>query len=267
VRANVQRLLATTPPGGWIANTLGNHDRSRSIAAHSDGSHPLELARLSLALLLTLPGTPFLYNGEEIGMTNTTLEDAASIRDRVSLWVYQAAREQDVSHEQALRIALERGRDRCRTPMQWQDSANAGFSPLGVKPWLPVNENYRQGINVQDQAFDANSLLHFYRRLLHLRRDTPSLQVGACQFLPLPDEAADEDILVYQRTLPGQKNVLVLLNFSGNSHRLDLATLLPAEAQASAHCTFSTHHQPGAALPLHGLRLAPFEATLATITL
>jgi alpha-glucosidase len=260
VHQNLAQRLAAIPPGGWNANTLGNHDRPRTISAHTDGVHDQELARLSLAMLLTLPGTPFLYYGEEIGMTDYLLQDSSQIRDRASLWVYTAALEQGISPDEALRMALDRGRDRCRTPMQWANIPNAGFSPSNVLTWLPVNPDYQRGINVQDQLDDPTSLLSCYRCLLHLRRDSPALQAGSYQTLALPEHKLNQDILAYTRHLPGQPTHLVLLNFSSNTQYLDLSSLF-----RTALCTFSTHHQPGTPYPLANLSLAPFEAFFATL--
>jgi alpha-glucosidase len=128
VRSNQDQRLSITPPRGWSANTLGNHDRPRTIEAHSDGEHVQELARVSLAMLLTLPGTPFLYYGEEIGMTNLFLDDLDLIRDRVSTWIYQAALERGVPPLEALNDAVSHGRDQCRAPMQWTHAPNAEFA-------------------------------------------------------------------------------------------------------------------------------------------
>ena len=214
VRANQVARLAATPPGGWSANALGNHDRPRTIDAHSDGQHPQELARLSLAMLLTLPGTPFLYNGEEIGMTNFYLDDLDLVQDQVSKWVYQAAFDRGTTLETALALAIQRGRDRCRTPIQWANSANAGFSPPGVQTWLPVNPNYAEGVNVRDQDCDPTSLLNDYRRLLHLRRKLPALQSG--DYLPLLEVGTE--VLAFLRQIEGYTTILTALNFLPNHH-------------------------------------------------
>ena len=253
VRVNQAERLAAIPPGGWPANTLGNHDRPRSIEAHSDGQHPQELARLSLVMLLTLPGTPFLYYGEEIGMTNFYLDDLALVQDQVSKWVYQAALDRGITPETALALAIQRGRDRCRMPMQWANAANAGFSPPVVRTWLPINPDYAYGVNVRDQDADQASLLNDYRRLLHLRRELPALQSG--DYLSVPE--AGPDVLAYLRQLEGDAPILTALNFSSNSCKLNLASYAPA-----AHCLYSTHKVTGSKYNLAELTLAPFEALI-----
>ncbi|MCI0579696.1 MAG: alpha-glucosidase, partial [Chloroflexi bacterium] len=190
VRANQQERLAALPPGAWPCNTLGNHDSPRLYSRYGDGQNNEALARLHLALMLALPGTPFLYNGEEIGMSDWALAEIGQFRDNLAVWMYRVATtEFGVPAAEALAITNNSGRDKCRTPMQWANAANAGFSPAGVQTWLPVNPNYAQGINLADQLDDPASLLNFYRRLLRLRRQTPALIAGDYQ--PLHETAVD----------------------------------------------------------------------------
>lgn len=269
VRGNLAQRWSYIPSGGWQANALGNHDRSRTIQAHSDGIHHHELARLSLAMVLTLPGTPFLYYGEEIGMTDFLLDDLSLVKDRVSLWVYEAALQQGRSPNEAFGLALERGRDRCRTPMQWANAPNAGFSPPGVHPWLPVNPNFRQGVNVQDQRRDPDTLLNYYHRLLQFRQGKPVLQVGSYHPIDLGIDQQNEFILAFQRchpTHPTHPTHLVLLNFSPETYVLDLSPLASEDQPPYLQTTFSTHHHPGATLPLAHIPLSPFEVFLAEPT-
>jgi alpha-glucosidase len=251
VRSNQAQRLCMIPPGGWAANTLGNHDHPRTIQAHSDGIHDLELARVSLAMLLTLRGAPFLYYGEEIGMTNLLLDQDNLIRDRVSLWVYQAALEMGYPEGDALHNAVRNGRDQCRTPMQWSTAPNAGFCPRNVCAWLPVNPDYTQGVNVADQEGDPGSLLNYYRRLIRLRRNTPALKSGG--YKPIHESATD--YLAYLRDgVGGYPSCIVVLNFTGNRYNLDLSEAAPA-----AKCLFATHKVAKTVHPLDTFSLAPFE--------
>lgn len=216
VRANqADRLgqLAAISPHAWPCNTLGNHDSPRIFNRFGDGLHDQELARLSLALMLTLRGTPFLYYGEEIGMTDLMLEDISQFRDQLGIWLYHAAlSELGFSPQEALLRARQLTRDKCRTPMQWTNATNADFCPPGVQPWLPVNPNYAQGVNVKDQLHDKDSLLSFYKTLLHLRKTTPALVEG--DFLSLETGLPeDEAVLSYLRRISSQ-TCLVALNFS-----------------------------------------------------
>jgi len=159
-----QRLteLGKISTDAWPCNTLGNHDSSRIWTRYSDGMHNAEQARLCLALLLTLRGTPFLYNGEEIGMTDLYLTEIGQFRDLLGVWYYQAqVKDLGLAPEEALEKAARLTRDKNRTPMQWSQHNNGGFCPADVQPWLPVNPNYSTGVNVQDQAQDPESLLYF----------------------------------------------------------------------------------------------------------
>ncbi len=204
------RALAKISPEGWPANTLGNHDSPRVYNRYGDGVHDAELARLHLTLLLTLRGTPFLYNGEEIGMTDLMLKDIGQFRDVLGIWFYQEQVEElgvppDIALERAARLT----RDKCRTPMQWANAPRGGFCPPGVDPWLPVNPNYAQGVNVADQDGDPASLLNFYRRALRVRRDTPALMEG--EYVLLAPKA--QGYLAFLRRTEDQ-TCLVVLNFS-----------------------------------------------------
>ncbi|HEY9527803.1 MAG TPA: alpha-glucosidase, partial [Anaerolineales bacterium] len=172
IRTNQEVRHATLPPGAWPCNTLNNHDSTRVYTRFGDGQNDDAIGRAALALMLTLRGTPFLYNGEEIGMSDYRLTDIGLFRDPPAVWFYNAIVADDTSHEEALILAADASRDRCRTPMQWSTAPNAGFSPEGVTTWLPLNPNYAQGINVAEQQNDPESMLNFYKRLLRVRKQT-----------------------------------------------------------------------------------------------
>jgi alpha-glucosidase len=222
IRANQQQRLAELPPGAWPCNTLNNHDTPRSYTRYGDGVNDDALARISLALMLTLKGTPFLYYGEEIGMTDYLLDDASLYRDNLGVWLYNAGIEElGWSEEVAIAHSSRLGRDKCRTPMQWSSGPNGGFSPEGVKTWLPVNPNYAQGINVADQQEDPESLLNFYKTMLRLRKGTPALIAGA--YIPLL-EGSDE-CFAFLRTIEADEGTeaqtcLVVLNMSERAQDL-----------------------------------------------
>jgi alpha-glucosidase len=255
VQANQEVRLAALPPGAWPCNTLGNHDSARVWSRYGDGKHDAALARLALALVLTLPGTPFLYNGEEIGMTDLLLSDLAQMKDMIAIWRYHAEREANgLSHAAAVAVAAEYGRDKCRTPMQWANAPNGGFCPDGVAPWLPVNPNYAEGVNVAEQDGDPGALLDFYRRLLRARRATPALRLGG--YTPVNPAAADT--LVYWRSWQANEggesqNVLVALNFSAAPQ-----VVLVEGQRGTARVVFSSAARPAREELAEGLRLAPF---------
>ena len=129
------------------------------IPTLGDKHHDSNLARLNAALVLTLKGTPFLYNGEEIGMTDLIITDPTKLRDTMASWYYDRLVEDlKVDPDDAALRAGTMTRDKNRTPMQWSNKPNGGFSPDGVETWLPVNPNYKKGINVKDQQQNPASL-------------------------------------------------------------------------------------------------------------
>jgi alpha-glucosidase len=224
----------------------------------SDGHHGDEIARLALMLVLTLKGTPFLYYGEEIGMTDLLLDDISQFRDLWGRWNYHALQEQQgLPADEALRMAAHFSRDRCRTPMQWSSAANGGFCPAGVTPWLPVNANHRAGINVAEQEQSPRSLLSFYRSLLAVRRATPALVAGEYRSL----QPTDQDQLTFIRHSCGQR-CLVALNLSDKTTRLAPSSELPA----AGNVLFSTnprHNDVPISLP--NLPIEPFEGLIVSL--
>jgi alpha-glucosidase len=249
VRANQAERLSLLPPGAWPCNTLGNHDGGRVWSAYSDGVNDAALARLHLALLLTLRGTPVLYNGEEIGMTDLLVGDYNHLRDNQAVNLYHAVVNDGMATDEALMLAAQMSRDRCRSPLHWANAPNAGFSPAGVATWLPVNPNYAQRVNVADQERDPGSMLNFYRRLLRLRKATPALVAG--DYAALHDNA--EDYLAFTRAADGQ-TCLIVLNLSANSHTLQFDL-----GRRRVRCLFATSSDQGVVYELSGLKISPFE--------
>jgi alpha-glucosidase len=248
--------LANVSPDAWACNTLGNHDCSRVFTRYSDGDHDAQLARLNLALILTLRGTPFLYNGEEIGMTDLLITDPSRLRDTMATWYYASlVNELKVEPAEAARRAAAMSRDKNRTPMQWRNAPNGGFCPEEVTPWLPVNSNYASGINVHEQEKTPASLLTFYRRLLRARRLTPALIMG--DYRPVHEKA--EDTLAFVRSIPEQ-TVLVVLNYSEKPDTLDLADL----GFHSARTVFSTDGP--SKFSLAKIPLAPFGILIGELS-
>jgi alpha-glucosidase len=257
IRDNQKERLSALPVGAWPCNTLGNHDSSRVYGRFADGEHDDALARLSLALVLTLRGTPFLYYGEEIGMTDLLLEEIDDLRDMLGVWIFHAVqKERGLSAAEAIRRAAKSSRDKCRTPMQWGRGANAGFCPAGVRPWLPVHPGHSAGVNVADQGVDPDSLLAYYRTLLHLRRETPALVEG--DYAPL--QQADGDVLAFLRQGP-EGACLVALNFSQAAGSLRPDPGLPLTGRV----LYGTHRATGAELTLADLPVSPFEILISEV--
>ena len=259
IRANQAERLAALPPGAWPCNTLGNHDAPRLWSRYGDGVHDAQLARLHLALLLTLQGTPVLYNGEEIGMTELKLTDLNQFRDTMAIQQYRVLTEQaGVDPDEALQTVIATTRDGCRTPVQWANAANAGFSPPGVKTWLPVNPNYADGVNAADQEDDPDALLNFYRQLLRLRRETPALIAG--EYRPVRPES--ENYFAFLREdAASEQSCLVVLNFSPEAQTVafDLGDRRP-------RLRYSNVDRAEQTLAPDRLMLAPFEIFIADLT-
>lgn len=255
IRANQQERLAALPAGAWPCNTLGNHDSPRVWSRYGDGRHNDALARVHLALLLTLKGTPFLYNGEEIGMANLELSRLDQLRDSAANHQYELlTARMGLAPAAALREVLGRTRDRCRSPLQWDDGPNAGFCPPAVAPWLPVHPNHAAGVSVAAQATDPGSLLSFYRRMLALRRATPALLAG--DYRPLHADSVDYLAFLRHDTGSGQ-TCLVALSF--------VAQPQPARFALAGRTLFSSAGRAAGPIDMARLTLAPFEALIVEI--
>ncbi|MEP7136531.1 MAG: alpha-glucosidase [Chloroflexota bacterium] len=245
---------------GWACNTLGNHDSSRVYSHFSDKGHDADLARLHVALVLTLKGTPFLYNGEEIGMTDYMLTDISQVKDTMGSWYYHAiVTDMGVHPDEAMQRTAEMTRDRNRTPMQWSNNPNGGFSPVDVATWLPVNPNYKTGINVKDQHHNPSSLLNYYKHILRVRKNAPALIEG--EYIPLQDTA--EDYFAFLRVSSGQ-TALVVLNFSKHSLDLDLSNTKEINDH-NLHVLFSSSVRSNADLHSQKLHIGAFEVFIAEV--
>lgn len=256
IRQNQRQRLGAMPAGAWPCNTLGNHDSPRVYNRFGDGRHNAQLARLNVALMLTLWGTPFLYNGEEIGMTDGVLTDVAQFRDPLSLRAYRLGQElMGLTPSEALEFASQLGRDKCRLPMQWRNAPNGGFCPSGVQPWLPVKSDYADGVNVAEQQQDERSLWHFYRRLLHVRKQSPALQVG--DYAVVDGEAAE--YLAFLRTTE-QQRVLVVLNYAAQTQQVAFGAV-----GQHGRVLFSSQAQREGRILLADLALTPFEVLIVEV--
>jgi alpha-glucosidase len=245
---------------GWPCNTLGNHDCSRLHTRYGDKLHDAELARLHAALVLTMKGTPFLYNGEEIGMTDYMLTDISHVKDTMGSWYYHAiVTDMGVHPDEAMARTAEMTRDKNRTPMQWSKQPNAGFSPENVTTWLPVNPNYKDGINVKDQMQSPYSLLNYYKHLLNVRRHSPALIQG--DYLPIHKTA--KDYFAFLRVTREQK-ALVILNFSSKHLELNLSRVKEIKSH-TLHALFSSADHSQKEQSLKALAVYPFEVYIAEV--
>jgi oligo-1,6-glucosidase len=200
---------------GWISIFLDNHDFPRLVSRFgNDGKYRKESAKLFAMLLLTLRGTPSIYYGSELGMTNCAFEVIDDYRDVESLNFYRSAKENGMDEDSILSLIQRYGRDNVRTPMQWNDEMHAGFSD--GNPWIRVNPNYRE-INVEESLTDNESILAFYKKMIRLRKLHPAFTYGIFQDLE-PDHA---ELFVYLRQ-GGESRYLVVLNMSDKSVRYEL---------------------------------------------
>lgn len=253
--AAVRECLVTRreslPEGVWEANTVGNHDRPRSMSIYADGQHDRERASVALAMTTFLWGTPVFYNGEEIGMADWHVSNAAAIRDFIGLDAYHHARAHGLSEAEAMEVANRTSRDKCRTPMQWANAPNGGFSPEGVETWLPVNPDYAQGINVADQQQDETSLLHTFRRMIQTRQTHVALRRGT---LDLVDDTEGKNVLAFWRR-HDDETCFVALNMT--SAPVDITA-----GEGTLRILFSTHKR-APKTESGSVYLAPYEVCIA----
>ena len=201
---------ASSAMGNWSTVVLGNHDQPRiaSVVGGLVNDPALEerLAKWAAVFVLTLRGTPFIYNGEEIGMKSQKIPDLESFKDMHGRVFYDACRRIDkMDHDEALKMAHLVARDHCRTPMQWTDGKNAGFSE-SEETWLPIGKD-AQSVNVESETADDASVLNFYKKMITIRNEYPALRYGEYTWL----EKDSAELLVFSRELNGA-SVLVVLN-------------------------------------------------------
>jgi len=193
---------------GWGSIYLGNHDQPRAVSRWGNDSKNYHKysATLLQTFLLSMRSTPYIYSGDEIGMTNIRFDNIEDYRDLNTINMYNQIVNNNTNPDEFLQGQKEIGRDNGRTPFQWNSSKNAGFSTH--KPWLKVNTNHKY-INVEVQNNDPDSILNYFRRLIQLRKKNLIFVYGDYNLL----DAANEKIYAYTRTLNDEK-ILVLLNFS-----------------------------------------------------
>ena len=192
---------------GWGSQFLMNHDQPRSVSKFgNDKKYRVQSAKMLATFTLTLKGTPYIYQGEEIGMTNIKIDEINDYRDLEILNHYREAIVKGENHDKLMKAYNYKGRDNSRTPMQWDDSENAGFTK--GTPWIKVNPNY-EDINVEKAMEDKDSIFYYYKDMINLRKDNLGLVYG--EYRPILEE--DEKIYSYLR-IYGDEQYLVVLNFS-----------------------------------------------------
>ena len=203
----------------WNSLYWENHDQPRSVSRFGNDSD--EYREISAKMLATcihmMQGTPYVYQGEELGMTNCPFNTLENFRDLESINAFHELTEQGKMTEEEMMATIGyKGRDNARTPMQWDDSANAGFSGADATPWIMVNPNYTK-INAKDQVSREDSVFKYYQKLIRLRHESDLIVYGTYDLI-LDD---DKDIYAYIRTL-GDEKLIVYCNFSENTREVEL---------------------------------------------
>ena len=257
----------TLEGNAWGSLYWNNHDQPRVVSRFGNDSD--EFRTLSAKQLATtlhfMQGTPYIYQGEEIGMTNVKFDSIEDYRDGDSIRFYEDMHvdHKRLSHEEAMQAIYIKGRDNARTPVQWDSSANAGFSPEGVTTWINVNPNY-PAINAEAVLADEDSIFYHYQQLVALRRgELKDLMVYA-SFAPVDSVQVphDEDEAVYAYTRTGgadgslaNESLLVISNFTADELERDFAVLAEARESGARVELVSSNYKDDA-----GSTLRPYEA-------
>lgn len=196
---------------GWNSLFWNNHDLPRIVSRWgNDGDYRVESAKMLAILLHMMKGTPYIYQGEEIGMTNRPISTISEVNDIESINMYQERLAQGFEASDIIHSINAKGRDNARTPMQWDASNNAGFSK--AEPWLPVNPNY-QTINVAAALADDQSIFYTYQRLIQLLKKHDLIKFGDFELI----NETEAEVFAYRRTYQGEK-WLIVSNFSEQSN-------------------------------------------------
>ncbi|MCS0672480.1 alpha-glucosidase [Cytobacillus firmus] len=199
---------------GWNSLYFNNHDQPRSVSRFgNDGEYREKSAKMLATLLHMMKGTPYVYQGEEIGMTNVRFSSIEEYRDIETLNFYKEALNDGWTEDKALESIYAKGRDNARTPMQWNSSEHGGFSD--GTPWIKVNPNYKD-INVEKAMKDPDSVFHYYKKLIELRKKNEIIVYG--RYNLILDQ--HPEVYAYTRTL-GNQILLVLCNFYGGNPEVE----------------------------------------------
>jgi len=245
ILTNWQKGLAQI--GGWNALYLENHDHIRSINKFGSMKYREESAKCLAALYFLMQGTPFIYQGQELGMTNVKFDRIEDYNDVGMINYYRIQRAKGQDHEEIMKVIWETGRDNSRTPMQWDRTKNAGFS-TGT-PWMKVNPNYVD-INVEKQISDEESILNFYKKLVALRKQHEVFVYGTYDLL-LENHPA---IYAYTRTLD-EKKAIVICNVSSKQQEFKL----PKEVKVKEEELLIHNYQVATDEMVQEFTLQPYE--------
>ncbi|NOH97191.1 alpha-glucosidase [Vibrio sp. 99-70-13A1] len=234
--------------GGWNSLFWNNHDLPRLVSKYgNDKEYRVESAKMLATCLHFLKGTPYIFQGEEIGMTNVTFENLEQYKDIETQNFYKVRTEAGVTHEHMMDAIHENSRDNARTPMHWDNSENAGFSK--GTPWIELNPNFPE-INVEEALANPNSIYYHYQDLIKLRKAHPAIVHGS--FTPVFED--HDKVFAYVRELNEEK-LFVICNFSDEALTLDV----PAEYQKQDLTCLINNYQAVTAIS-ETLNLKPYES-------
>ena len=236
---------------GWNSLFLNNHDQPRLVSRFgNDKEYRVESAKMLATFLHTWQGTPYIYQGEEIGMTNVRF-DISEYRDIEIINMFKEKTEQGVSKEELMKSIYAKGRDNARTPMQWDASENAGFT-TGT-PWLRVNPNYKE-INTEKALRDKNSIFYYYQKLINLRKEHQVIVYGDINML----FEEDENIFAYTRRFENE-GILVVLNFFDKEVEFTIPTEIEINNTKLLISNYEIHEL------MNNFVLKPYEARVYNI--
>ena len=246
-KANLSKWQTGLSHEAWNSLYLSNHDQPRSVSRYGNDSEEYRerSAKLLATCLHMMQGTPYVYQGEELGMCNTYFDNLEDYRDIESINAYHELTEQcGVSHEEMMGYLKRISRDNARTPMQWDDSKNAGFT-TGT-PWLKVNSNYPE-VNAKAQVNDPDSVFSYYKKLIRLRHENEIIVYGDYELL----EAESEETFIYKRTYENE-HLMVLCNFT--DHEVSVTDAVMEQIPDGAEKLISNYADD------MGQTLRPYEA-------
>lgn len=236
---------------GWNSLFWNNHDLPRIVSRWgNDEEYREESAKMFAILLHLMKGTPYIYQGEEIGMTNCPITDISEVNDIESINMYHERLEKGYTKEEILHSINAKGRDNARTPIQWNDTKNGGFT-TGT-PWLHVNPNYLE-INVKHNLENPNSVFYCYQALIQLRKDNPIIVWGEFELI----EDTEEEIFAYTRKFEG-KTWVVVANFSDQEKMLHIP-----EFNECDEVIISNYHRKS--VDFGNIQLKPYEAFAVSV--
>ena len=239
--------------GGWNAVFWCNHDQPRAVSRFGDDTkYRKQSAKMLATAIHGMRGTPYIYQGEELGMTNAGFTSASQYRDVESLHYFDILKESGIDEAEVFEILRQRSRDNSRTPMQWSDGVNAGFT--SAVPWIEVNRNHTT-INAEECLEDSDSIFYYYQKLIRLRKEYDVISEGGYE--PILED--HEAVFAYKRIYGGE-TLIVLTNFTDTCQFIEAADIKLSEEELTKYKTLIAND--GLLRSATGIRLAPYGAVM-----